>query len=104
MRSHVEASLEVVGVTNHSQDLVTPVVQAEEDTQSVVVDACLLSAVHGGQTVVVIAFLGVNRVIFVVNLRAVCLLEDLIRSDARLFHCAEAFNIQWSCVDVHAAD
>ena len=104
VRTHVEASLQVVGVANHSQHLVTPVVQAEEDAEAVVVDASLLGAVHRGQAVVVVAFLGVGGMVFVVDFGAIGLLENLIGADARLFHDAEAFHIQRSGVDVHAAD
>ena len=48
VRTHIEAGFQVVGVANHSQHFETPVVQAEQDAETVVVDAGLLCAVHRG--------------------------------------------------------
>jgi len=93
VRSHVEASFQVVGVTNHGQHLETPVVETKEDAETIVVDASLLSAVHGGKTPVEIAFDGVGRMVPCVCFGTISLLEDLVSAYAGFFYNAEALHI-----------
>ena len=104
VRSHVEACFQVVGVTDHGQHLETPVVEAEEDAETVVVDTGLLGAVHGGEAPLVVALDGVGGVVPAVCLGMVSLLENLVSAYASFFYDAETFHIQRGGVDVHAAD
>ena len=104
MRSAAVAAFEVVGVFNHGKHFETVVAKSEQSTDSHVVDAAFLGAVHHGETVGVVGLGGAFGVETFVQHGVVGLLETYVGAYLFGVQTCEILHLHGCQLDVDTTD
>ena len=100
MGSDIIACLEVICMTDKTENLKAPVVQSEKSANTDIIYSCLLRPIERGDPPFIVSLFS-SKMVPGVGFLIVCFLEYLVSSDTCLANFSESVNIKGSRIDIY---